>query len=286
MKRALNLFTIGTCAAAWLNFLLCSLLVSELCSAADHFTYVKTKTVEQVDDYHGVKVPDPYRWLEDDRSAETAQWVEAENKITFGYLEKIPFREQVRRRLSQLLNYAKYSAPERRGEHFFFLKNDGLQNQSVLYIQQGLDGKPELLLDPNQFSKDGSARLGAMAISKDGKYLAYGKSMGGSDWLEGHVMEIATRKVLPDELKWIKVSGFSWAGSGFYYSRYPAPERGHELSSKNEFHTVYFHRVGTPQSDDTIVYEDKAHPQRFHGVQVTEDERYAVLYVMDETSRS
>ena len=252
-----------------------------LCLSADKLTYPKTRTVDQTDTYFGVKVPDPYRWLEDDNSPETANWVAEQNKLTFGYLEQIPYRQQIRQRLTQLLNYAKYSAPIRRGEYFFFTKNDGLQNQSVWYVQKGLEGAPELLLDPNQFSRDGTTRLGTTSISRDGKYLAFGKSSGGSDWLEGHVMEIATRKMLPDELKWLKATGFAWSGDGFFYSRYPAPEAGHELSSKNEFQTVYFHRIGTAQSDDPIVYEDKSHPQRFHSVSVTEDQRYALLYISD-----
>jgi len=258
-----------------------ALALAGLCLLADKFTYPKTRATDQTDTYFGVKVPDPYRWLEDDNSAETAQWVKEQNKLTFGYLEQIPYRQQVRQRLTQLLNYAKYSAPLRRGEYFFFTKNDGLQNQSVWYVQRGLDGTPELLLDPNQFSRDGTTRLGATSISRDGKYLAFGKSSGGSDWLEGHVLEIATRKVLPDELKWLKATGFAWAGDGFFYSRYPAPQAGHELSSKNEFQTVYFHKIGTPQSADPIVYEDKSNPQRFHSVSVTEDQRYAVLNIQD-----
>ena len=245
------------------------------------FTYPKTKHSDQIDEYHGVKVADPYRWLEDDTAPEVQQWVKDQNKVTFAYFDGIPYRAKIKERLTRLVNYPKFSAPARRGEMYFFTKNDGLQNQSVWYMQKGIDGKPETLLDPNTFSKDGTTRLAGTAISRDGQYLAYGVSQGGSDWSEAHVMEIATRKVLPDTLKWIKVSGFAWNKAGFFYSRYPAPEAGREMSTKNEFHTVYFHKLGTPQSDDKIAYEDKAHPQRFHMVGTTEDERYAILTISD-----
>jgi prolyl oligopeptidase len=243
--------------------------------------YPVARKSDQVDNYHGSEVADPYRWLEDDKSPETSAWVKAENEVTFAYLNKIPYRVQVKNRLQELYNYTKYSSPFRRGDAYFFFKNDGLQNQSVLYAQNGMDGTPEMLLDPNKFSEDGTSRLGIFAISKDGRFLAYGISSGGSDWQELHVMEIASRKVLPDDLKWIKVSGVAWAGNGFFYSRYPAPDSAHELSSKNIFHTVYFHRVGTAQTEDELVYEDKANPERFHVVETTEDERFAILNVSD-----
>ncbi|HEX8335285.1 MAG TPA: prolyl oligopeptidase family serine peptidase, partial [Pyrinomonadaceae bacterium] len=174
-----------------------------------------------------------------------------------------------------------YGSPFRRGEYYFFSKNDGLQNQSVLYMQKGLDGAPEVLLDPNKFSAEGTTKLGALEVSKDAKYAAYCKSAGGSDWRDCYVMEVAARKVLPDELKWVKVSGLSWAGDGFYDSRYDAPGKGQELTSKNENHKVYFHRVGTPQSADELVYSDAANPQRFHIVSTTDDERFALMNVSD-----
>jgi prolyl oligopeptidase len=243
--------------------------------------YPKTRKVDQVDDYHGTKVADPYRWLEDDNSQETAKWVEEENKVTFGYLEKIPYRAKIKDRLTQLFNYPKIGAPFRKGDLYFFAKNDGLQNQSVLYVQKGLDGKPEVLIDPNKWSEDGTARLSAFALSKDGKYAAYGVSLSGSDWQEYRVMEVASRNVLPDTLKWVKVSGIAWQGDGFYYSRYPEPEKGHELSTKNENHQVYFHKIGAAQSADELVYQDPAHPQRFHTVGTTEDERFAILTISD-----
>jgi prolyl oligopeptidase len=243
--------------------------------------YPQAPKGNQVDDYHGVQVADPYRWMEDDRSPETVQWVKAENQVTFSYLEKIPYRTQVMKRLEQLFNYPKYTAPFRREESYIFAKNDGLQNQNVLYIQKGLEAVPELLLDPNKFSADGTSRLAAFEVSKDGQYCAYGISVGGSDWQEIHVMETSTRKVLADDLKWIKFGGPAWAGKGFFYSRYDAPRPGHELSSKNEFQKVYYHRLGTAQAEDDLVYEDKANPERFHTVNTTEDERFAILTILD-----
>ena len=243
--------------------------------------YPQTRKVDHVDTYHGVQVPDPYRWLEDDNSAETAKWVEEQNKVTFGYLERIPYRAKIKQRLEQLYNYPKISAPSRKNEYYIFSKNDGLQNQSVLYIQKGLNGKPEVLIDPNKWSEDGTVRLGAFALSKDAKYAVVGISRSGSDWQEYQVMEVATRKMLPDLIKWVKVSGASWSGTGFFYSRYPEPEKGRELSTRNENHQVWYHRVGTTQADDELIYEDKANPQRFHGVRTTEDERFALLTISD-----
>ncbi|HEX5891144.1 MAG TPA: prolyl oligopeptidase family serine peptidase [Pyrinomonadaceae bacterium] len=244
-------------------------------------TYPETKKVEVVDDYFGTKVPDPYRWLEDETSAETKAWIENQNRVTFGYLEKIPYREKLKARLTELFNYPRISAPFRRGDTYFFTKNDGLQNQSVYYIQKGVNGTPEVFLDPNKFSADGTSVLSAFSLSKDGKYLAYGISTGGSDWVTMNVMEVATKQKLSDELKWVKVSGVSWQGDGFYYSRYPAPEKGKELSTKNEWHAVYFHKVGTPQSQDVLIYNDKQNALRFHNVNTTEDERFALLTISD-----
>ncbi|MBI4428773.1 MAG: S9 family peptidase [Ignavibacteriales bacterium] len=246
-------------------------------AASQKLQYPPTKKVDQVDTYFGAKVADPYRWLEDETSAERTAWIVEQNKVTFGYLEKIPFRGQVKQRLEKLFNYPRYSAPFRNNENFFFYKNDGLQNQSVLYIQKGLDGTPEILLDPNKFSADGTTRLGAFAVSKDGKWAGYGISRGGSDWQEFCTMDMSTHKTLTDTLKWVKVSGLAWRGDGFYYSRYPAPEPGKELTTKNENHRVYYHKVGTPQSQDDLVYEDPANPQRFHTVGVTKDKRFAIL---------
>jgi len=244
-------------------------------------TYPASKKVEVVDDYFGTKVPDPYRWLEDENSAETKAWVDAQNAVTFAYLDKIPYREKLKARLTELFNYPRVNAPFRRGDTYFFSKNDGLQNQNVYYIQKGVNGVPEVFLDPNKFSSDGTSVLSAFSLSKDGKYLAYGISTGGSDWVTLHLMEVATRKHLSDQIMWLKASGVSWQGNGFYYSRYPQPEKGRELTTKNEFQTVYFHKIGSEQSDDTLVYEDKQNPQRFQNVGTTDDERFAILNISE-----
>jgi len=259
----------------------CTILTATAALVAQQLQYPETRKVEHVDTYHGVKVPDPYRWLEDDNSAETAAWVEAQNRITFGYLEKIPFRKPLLERIRRLNDYEKYSAPSRKGPYFFFSKNAGLQNQSVLYIQKGLDGAPEVLIDPNTWSEDGTVRLAAFAPSKDAKYAVYGVSRSGSDWQEFKVMELATKNVLADSVEWVKVSGVAWHGDGFYYSRYPAAKEGEELDSINENHQVYFHRVGTPQEKDELVYQDASNPQRFHILDTTEDERFAILSISD-----
>ncbi len=254
-------------------------------SGTPSIVYPATKKGETVDDYFGTKVADPYRWLEGDASSvpEVASWVEEQNQLTFAYLEKIPFRSKMKERLTALFNYPRYSAPTRRGEYFFYTKNDGLQNQSIWYRQKGLDGTPEVLLDPNKFSAEGTTRLGQFSLSKDGKYLGYGVSKGGSDWTDVYVMDVASKEKQADHLEWVKVSGISWQGDGFYYSRYAAPEKGQELTANNEFHKVYYHKVGTPQSADTLVYEDqeKANARRFHQVGTTDDERFALLFISD-----
>ncbi len=250
-------------------------------SAAARIIYPDSKPGETVDNYFGTKVADPYRWLEDDAAPEVGSWVEAQNKVTFAYLEKISFRQKIEDRLTQVYNYPKYSAPTRRGDYFFYTKNDGLQNQSIWFRQKGLDGAPEILLDPNKLSADGTTKLGQFALSKDGKYLAYGTSQGGSDWNDLYVMDVETKKVLSDHVQWVKVSGLAWGDNGFYYSRYPAPDHGHALTTKNENHQVFYHKVGTLQSDDALIFEDKANPQRFHTVETTDDERFVILTVSD-----
>jgi prolyl oligopeptidase len=257
------------------------MFISAALTAQSGLHYPQTRKVDHVDTYHGTRVADPYRWLEDDNSAETAQWVEAQNRVTFAYLERIPFRAQLNKRLNDLYNYAKYSAPSRKGDYFFFRKNDGLQNQSVLYIQKGIEGKPEVLLDPNTWSEDGTVLLNAFAPSQDAKLAVYGISRSGSDWQEYNVLDLTTRKPLADKIEWVKVSGVAWRGNGFYYSRYPQPEKGRELSSANENHQVYYHRIGTPQAQDELVYQDAKNPQRFHTLQTTEDERFAILDISD-----
>jgi len=245
--------------------------------------YPETKKVDVKDDYHGTIIEDPYRWLEDDKSEETAKWVEEQNKVTFGYLEQIPFREKIKNRLTELWDYPKYSVTFKNGDRYFYFKNEGMQNQSVLYVQEGLDAEPRLLLDPNTLSEDGTVALSNYSVSKDGKYLAYGISRGGSDWNEIFVMEIESEKKLDDHLKWIKFSGISWKGDGFYYSRYDEPT-GSELSSKNEFHKVFYHEINTPQDQDILVFENKDFPLRNFGAGVTDDENFLIIYESESTS--
>lgn len=258
----------------------CFLFISVSITA--QFKYPKTLKVAQVDDYFGTNVADPYRWLEDDKSVETKNWVDAQNEVTQSYLNNIPYRKQFQDAIEKVFNYPKYSAPFRNGEWYYFYKNDGLQNQSVLYRQKGLKAKPELVIDPNILSPDGTTRLQLFNLNKNGQYAVVGLSKGGSDWQTYYVRDMATGKNLTDELNWVKISGASWAGNGFYYSRYPAPETNASgLSAKNENHMVYFHKVGTAQSEDILVFEDKVNPQRFHTAQTSEDERFLYLYISD-----
>lgn len=245
------------------------------------FQYPESKKVDTIDMYHGVKVPDPYRWLEDDRSEETRQWVTEQNKVTFGYLDKIAYRADWLKRMEEINNYPKYGSPFRKKDYFYYYRNDGLQNQSVLYRQKGLDGKPELVIDPNKFSTSGTTSLATFSLSADGRYAVVGKSSGGSDWRNYFVMDMKTLQYLPDSLAWVKISAAQWQGDGFYYSRYPSPEKGTELSTKNENHQVYYHKVGTSQDQDVLVYEDPANPQRFHFATTSEDERYTFLSISD-----
>lgn len=247
---------------------------------AQNIEYPKTKKIEHTDDYHGVKVSDPYRWLEDDRSEETGEWVKAQNAVTFGYLEKIPFKGKIFQDLEKAYNYPKYSAPSKKGEYFYFYKNDGLQNQAVLYRQKGENGAAEVVLDPNKLSADGTTRLTVFSLSKDGNHAVLGFSKGGSDWQDYQVMDMKNLSMLSDKVEWVKVSGAAWQGDGFYYSRYPKPE-GSALAAKNENHQVFFHKIGTAQSEDKLIFEDADNPQRFHTVGTTEDEQYAVLSVSD-----
>jgi prolyl oligopeptidase len=260
---------------------LTGVLLASAAAGQTSLKYPDTRTIDHVDVYHGVEVADPYRWLEDETSADTAAWVEAQNEVTFAYLDQIPFRTPIFDRLQRLYDYERYSAPSRKGEYFFFRKNNGLQNQSVLYIQKSLDGTPEVLLDPNTWSEDGTVILRAFVPSKDARLALYGVSRGGSDWQEYRVLDLTTRETLPDRVEWVKVSSVAWHGNGFYYSRYPQPETGRELSSANEDHRVYYHRIGTPQAEDRLVYENPQHPQRFHTVRTTDDERFAILSISD-----
>ncbi|MFC3812380.1 prolyl oligopeptidase family serine peptidase [Lacihabitans lacunae] len=256
------------------------LILLSTCISMAQIKYPITKKIDQTDNYHGTVVSDPYRWLEDDKSAETADWVKAQNDVTNDYLSKIPYRAKLQNRLEEIYNYPKYSAPSKKGEWFYFYKNNGLQNQSVLYRQKGLTAKPELVLDPNALSAEGTTRLMQFSISKNGKYAAYSLSSGGSDWMDVFVMDLDTKKNLSDKLEWVKISGLAWQGDGFYYSRYPKPE-GSALAAKNENHQVWYHAVGSSQASDKLIYEDKNNPQRFHTLSTSEDEQFALLYISD-----
>ena len=243
--------------------------------------YPETRRTDFTDTYFGTKVPDPYRWLESLNSPETKAWVTAQNEVTFGYLNQIPFRDKIRERLTKIWNYERYGVPEQVGAELVFSKNDGLQNQAVLYRQRGT-GEPQLLLDPNKFSADGTTALAGTEFSNDHRYLAYATSGGGSDWHKIRIMDLTTNKLLPEELNWVKVSGTSWTKSGFYYSRYDAPKAGeNNLSGKNEFHKVYFHKLNTPQSADKLVYENPKMTLGFRTANATDDERFLVLNLTD-----
>ncbi|MDQ6845100.1 MAG: prolyl oligopeptidase family serine peptidase [Bacteroidota bacterium] len=249
--------------------------------------YPAAKTVNQEDNYFGTIVPDPYRWLEDDNSKETKEWVEAENKITQDYLAKIPFRDQVKSKLEKMWNYAKYSSPFKEGAWYYFYKNDGLQNQSVLYRQKGLEGTPEVFIDPNKLSKDGTAAIGNPSFSKNKKYAAYLVAQAGSDWQEAHIINAGDMRLLDDHIDYIKFSGLSWKGDdGFYYSRYPTPDEKNLLTNQNQNHKVYYHKLGTLQKDDVLIYEDKDHPLRTVGAGLSEDEHFLILGTSEGTSGS
>ncbi|RPI99884.1 MAG: S9 family peptidase, partial [Candidatus Aminicenantes bacterium] len=253
---------------------------------AARLAYPETKTVDQVDDYFGTKVADPYRWLEDDNAEEVKAWVQAENAVTFGYLDTIPFRPRIKARLTEIFNYPRYSSPFRVGEYYFFTKNDGLQNQSVYYVQKGLDGEPEVFIDPNALSPDGTVRIGILGPSMNDKYLAISRGEAGSDWSEIRVMEIATKQELPDRILWNKFSGAAWSGDGFYYSGYDKPAPGDELKAKNEYQKVLYHKLGDPQEKDILVWEDKEHPLRYVSAGTTEDEKWLFLILSEGTSGS
>ncbi|MFP4081911.1 MAG: prolyl oligopeptidase family serine peptidase [Candidatus Aminicenantes bacterium] len=251
--------------------------------AQPELTYPKTKKVDVVDDYFGTKVADPYRWLEDEQSEEVAEWIEEQNQLTFSYLESIPFREELLQRVTEVYNYPRYSSPLRAGDYYFFYKNDGLQNQSVIYIQKGLDGEPEVFIDPNKLAEDGTIRIRLVGFSKDNRYAAFSRSEAGSDWQELGVMEIESKQKLPDRIQWVKFSGAAWRGHGFYYSGYDEPEEGKELTERNKFQKVFYHRLGDPQEEDSLIYEDPEHPFRYKSVDVTEDEKYMFLIISEGT---
>ncbi len=268
------------------GFLLTGMFTSAAPVGAQTLQYPAARKSDVVDDYHGTRVPDPYRWLEDPDSPESRTWIEAENRLTAAYLAEIPARSTIRERLTKLWNYPKYGAPFRKARRYFFFKNDGLQNQSVLYKQASLTADPETLLDPNLLSEDGTVALSTLAVSDDGRLLAYGTSASGSDWEEFRVRDIAEGRDRSDHLKWIKFSGASWTndGAGFFYSRYPEPA-DKALTEVNRFQRLYYHRLGTDQAQDVLVYERPDQPDWGMNAEVTDDGRYAVLQVWLGTDR-
>lgn len=264
--------------------ILCMFMLASA-AAAQPLPYPSTKKSDVTDDYFGTKVADPYRWLEDDNSAETRAWVKAQNEVTFAFLEAIPQRSAIRERLEKLWNYERFGIPFKRGDRWFFTRNSGLQNQSVLYVSDAADGEARELLDPNKLSKDGTVSLTESTPSEDGKLLVYGTSTGGSDWQEFRIRDIGTGQDMADVLRWIKFSGASWArdGSGFYYSRYPEPKEGAALTEKNENQSIWFHKPGTKQETDTMVYARPDQPQWGLSGGVTDDGRYLIITVTEGT---
>jgi prolyl oligopeptidase len=253
--------------------------------ASAKLSYPITRKVELVENLHGAAVPDPYRWLEDDNSAETKAWVEEQNKVTFAYFEQIPARTKLKERLTKLWNYERYGTPSKEGGRYIFSKNDGLQNQSVLYTMRSLDETPRVLLDPNKLSADGTVALASLSLSEDGRLMAYGTSTAGSDWNEIKVREVDSGDELTDHIKWVKSSGAAWTkdGKGFFYSRYDEPKSADALKGVNYFHKLYYHKIGTPQSEDALIYERPDQKEWGFSGGVTDDGRYLVIHVWQGT---
>jgi prolyl oligopeptidase len=282
--RALIMFRIGFTLTA---ICVSCLTLGSFSLAQTRMEYPQTKRVDQVDIYFETKVPDPYRWLEEDvrNSDEVRAWVEAQNQVTFELINRLPNRQKIEDRLTQLWDYEKYGTPFKAGDRYFYLKNDGLQNQSVLYKLDSLDQEPQVLIDPNKWSEDGTVALGGLSFSDDGQLMAYGIQNAGSDWRTWHVMEVASGKKREDELKWIKFGEISWTqdGSGFYYSRYDEPSSDEKFQGLNLNQKVFFHRLGQPQSEDRLVHEEPDNPKWGFLPEVTEDGKYLVITVWQGT---
>jgi len=275
-------FSLSLAAALVAAFSLC------LIPAADFpkpYPYPPSPKVEQTDDYHGTRVSDPYRWLEELDSDQTRGWVEAQNKLTFGYLSRIPERGQIKERMTKLWDYERYGVPTKKGNRYFFSRNDGLQNQNVIYTVTSLDGEPRILIDPNKLSADGTVALSGISYTEDGRLMAYGISDAGSDWQEWKVRDVETGTDLPDAIKWVKFSQTAWTldGKGFFYSRYDEPSEATKLVDANYFHKLYYHRLGTPQSEDPLVYERKDKKTWGFAAKTTEDGAYLVIHVWEGT---
>jgi prolyl oligopeptidase len=249
-----------------------------------NFNYPATAKVDTVDTYFDTPVPDPYRWLENDTTEQTAEWVKAQNKVTFAYLSNISYRDKIKKRLEKILNYERLSAPFREGDFFYFYKNDGLQNQSVLYRKKGEEGETEVFLDPNKFREDGTISLSNLSFSTDGSLLAYQISKGGADWTDAIVLRTVDKSIIEDTLTNIKFSGIAWKGNeGFYYSTYDKP-KGSQLSEQTQFHKLYYHKVGTPQKNDVLIFGGEKTARRYIGGYLTEDERFLVITASTSTT--
>ena len=248
------------------------------------YVYPATKKVAVSDNYFGTKVDDPYRWLEADTAPDVKEWVTAQNRVTQNYLSQIPYRSKIHKRLEEIWNFPKYTAPFKKGGRYFWYKNNGLQNQSVLYMTDDLNKTPQVLLDPNKLSTDGTVSLGGTYFSRNGKYMGYTINRSGSDWQEIYVVNVITKTRTKDSLRWVKFSDIAWQGDGFYYSRFDAPKGGSGLSAENEFQKVYFHVLGESQSKDKLIFMDDKHPLRNFGASTTEDERYLIIYGTDGAS--
>jgi prolyl oligopeptidase len=281
MKKRVILFAVGLVLAFICHSGIKFTSSDVMSFASSAFIYPPSPKGDQVDQYHGVAIADPYRWLEDPDAPATEAWVEAQNKLTFDFLEQIPERSPLRQRLTQLWNYEKYGIPFKEGDRYFFFKNDGLQNQSVLYTLKSLTNQPTVLLDPNALSEDGTVALSGLALSHDGKRLAYGLSSSGSDWQDWKVRDVVTGEDLPDLIRWVKFSGASWTkdGQGFFYSRYDEPNEKTRLEAVNYFQKLYYHRLGTPQSEDVLIYQRPDQKEWGFSGEVTEDGRYLVIAV-------
>ena len=275
MSNVFSAASVATSAVASL------LMLSAATTFAQSLSYPATKTIDHTDTYHGEKIVDPYRWLEDDNSADTKAWVTAQNAVTSKYLQALPNRDKIKARYTALYNYEKFGLPNKEGGRYFWTRNDGLQQQDVLFTADALGATPRVLLDPNTFSKDGTVSLSSTAVSRDGKYIAYGTSSAGSDWNELRVRDIKTGKDLPDQIQWVKFSGADWSpdGTGFFYSAYDAPKASEKLTGANYFQKAYYHRLGTRQSEDVLVYERKDHKEWGFGTFASEDKKLLMISV-------
>jgi len=263
--------------------LIASCTPEEKMETTKKLNYPETKKVDSQDDYFGVTVMDDYRWLENDTASDTEEWVKDQNEVTFGYLENIPYRQRLEDRLRELINYPRLSSPYKVGDYYFFSKNDGLQNQSVIYYQKGKDGDPKVFIDPNKLSEAGTVSVNLLGASNDNKYMAYTESTAGSDWSNVYIREIETNTKLEDKLEWVKFTGAAWDDEGFYYSRYPEPAEGTELSADNKDHSIYYHKLGTAQSEDKLFYRNEKSPNLYHWCSITEDDKYLVMYAASGT---